>query len=267
MAAVRRSVAAGLATFLTASAPGASGADVEIVRKCVEENAPRKSSVMEVVLETWEVGRRSSEARLRLYWRRLPDGERRLLIRFLAPEDLENSAVLVEGTRSPRPRVHLYLPDFGKPQRITSREQLEGFLGRAGLGIDELATIFDPVAAEELRLLDAEAGVDGRLGWEIETRAADAERARYARTSTFVDRELCVPLRARFFDSYDRLARTLSVEPAQVKKESGSWIPREFVFADVESSLETVVRVRSVEVDVPLAPSLLTPEAMDATAN
>lgn len=243
-------------------APGNARADEDAVRACVEHNAPQRSSVMEISLNSRIGGEASSVTRFKLYWRKLANGERRVMLRFLEPPDLANTAVLVEGVREKRPRVHLYLPDFGKPQRLTSRGQLESFLGRAGLGLAEIAVLLDPVGGADLRVLDEGAVVDGRAGWEIELRTAGDEGTRYARTQVFVDRDFCVPLRARFFDGQDRLVRLLLVEPGRVRREAASWIPRELLFRDPHNESETLVRVERVEVDVPLAPSLLTVGAM-----
>jgi hypothetical protein len=56
----------------------------------------------------------------------------------------------------------------------------------------------------------------------------------------------------------------MRVDPARVSREADSWIPRELIFRDPKDDVVRSLRIDGVEVDVPLAPSLLTLEALDA---
>lgn len=241
----------------------AEGIDVDAVRACVAANAPKRSSVLAATLST----EGEPPIRFKLYWRRLADGERRALIRFAAPEDVAGSAVLLQGLGEARPRVHLYLPDLGRPQRVTSREQLTRFLGRADLGIEEIGLLLDPVGDPTLRLVDPARDVEGRTAWLLEASGSAEEGVRYARTLTFVDHQLCAPLRAEFYEPGEGPPRTMRADPARFTREAESWIPRELVFGGPNGAAPRTLRIDEVEVDVPLAASLLTVGALaDPTA-
>ena len=249
---------------LLLAAPVDAAESIEHVRECVRANAPRSSVVLEVSLQTRDAKGESAPTRLKLYWRRLPNGERRALIRFSAPEELAGSAVLLQGLGDARPRVFLYLPELGKPQQVLSRDQLTRFLGRADLGLEELSLLLDPVGDPNLRLLDGAPAVDGRPAWAFEWQAAEGEHPHYVRTITFIDQKLCVPLRAEFYEADADRPREMRVDPARVSREADSWIPRELIFRDPKDDVVRSLRIDGVEVDVPLAPSLLTLEALDA---
>lgn len=236
--------------------------DLETVKRCVEENAPRVSTRLQLTLRVQDAEGERSESRFRLFWRRLEGGEQKALIRFAAPEDLANAAVLVEGITEKRPRVHLYLPDLGKPQRVTSREQLEGFLGPADLGVEEIRFLLDPVGDERHRLLDAPGDVEGRPAWVLESMPDEDVKGRYARTLTFVDQELCIPLRAELYEADDREPRVLRIDPSRVSRQAEAWVPRELVFRDPGRGSVTTLSIDEAEVDVPIAPSLLTIRAL-----
>ena len=263
MAALRHAYTALLSALLFA-APAEAAESMEQVRECVRANAPRSAVVLEVSLQTRDAKGESAPTRLKLYWRRLPDGEQRVLIRFSAPEELEGSAMLLQGLGDARPRVHIYLPDLGKPQQVSSREQLTRFLGRADLGLEEIALLLDPVGDAKLRLLDGAKAVDGRPAWAFEWRAAEGEHPHYVRTVTFVDQRLCIPLRAELYEADADAPRVMRVDPAQVSREANSWIPHELIFRDPKDDVVRSLRIDGVEVDVPLAPSLLTVEALSA---
>ncbi len=81
---------------------------------------------------------------------------------------------------------------------------------------------------------------------------------------TFVDRTLCVPLRAEFYDGEGQLTRLLQVDPTLVTREADSWIARGLIFheGEDETGASTTLRIDEVEVDIPLAPSLLTVPAL-----
>jgi hypothetical protein len=234
------------------------GSDLDHVRACVAANTPRRSSVLAATLSA----EGEPEIRFKLYWRRLADGERRALIRFAAPEDLQGSAVLLQGIGDPRPRVHLYLPDLGKPQRVTSREQLTRFLGRADLGIEEIGLLLDPVGDPTLRVVDAAREIEGRLVWLLEASSDAAEGVRYVRTLTFVDHQLCAPLRAEFYEEGGGEPRLMHADPARFTREAEAWIPRELVFHGRNGDATRTLRIEEAEVDVPLAASLLTIRAL-----
>jgi hypothetical protein len=257
-----RAVLLGVLLLLAERTQAADG--IERVRECVRANAPQSSIVLGIDLQARDPNGESETTRMKLYWRRLPDGERRALLRFSAPEELAGSAVLLQGLGEARPRVYLYLPDLGKPQQVLSREQLTRFLGRAGLGVEELTILLDPVGDPNLRLVDIPPAANGRPAWALEWRAPEGEHPYYVRTVVFIDQELCVPLRAEFYEAGAESPREMSVDPARVSREADSWIPREFLFRDPKDDIVRSLRVEDVEVDVPLAPSLLTVQALEA---
>ena len=249
------------AACMGAAALPVSAADVDSVRQCVEGNAPRLSSVQVLSLAVREPDEERPASRMKLTWRRLPDGERRILLRFVTPPDLAGAAVLVQAKGGPRPVVYLQLPDLDRPQRVTNHTQFEGFLGAADLGLDELRQLLDPLGGSTLRLVEAAGRHAGREVWVVEERRDDAD-ARYPRIVTYVDQEYCLPLRAEFYDEEGVLARLLRVDPARVTREAESWMPLELVFTDPETGHESVLRVEELEVDVPIAPGLLTRRAL-----
>lgn len=243
------------------AAPAA--ADMRDVRNCVEENMPRRSIVQELTLRVQEAsGEETFSARFRLYWRRLAGDERRILLRFTAPDDLKGAAVLVQ-TRPGRERhVYLYLPEMGKPRRVMSRGQLDTFLGQANLGIEELELLLDPVRSKRKKLLPQSRDVEGRRTWVLEERNSGGADSRYARTLTFIDREYCIPVRAELFGADGSTKKVLSVDVATVTREVESWVPRNLIFHDLERNSDTVLQVDDITVDSEFSPALLTVEAL-----
>lgn len=244
-----------LAAVLLTTAP--AHADVESVRACVEANTPRISTVQKLDVRVEQGGELSVQAGLTLYWRKLPDGEHRILLRFREPEDLAHAGILIEGRPGSRPKVHMYLPGQGEPRRVTSRSQLEGFLGRLHIGIEELELLLDPIGGDEVAVLPDPPDLDGRAVWALEERTEGGDDARFSRTLILVDRERCIPLRAELYGEEDEPIRVLDVDVGSLERIVESWVPRRLVFRDPARGTETVIHVEDVEVDVPFSPALL----------
>jgi hypothetical protein len=261
VAAVKRLV--GLICAFGLAAPGFA-LEVEDARRCIAANAPQTSLVMRIGLALEHQGRELSATRFQLLWLRVDTGEQRALMRFQTPADLAGASLLMVLRDGRSPLVDLLLPELGQPQRISSREQLDGFLGRAGLGSEEVGVLLDPLAIASGTLLSDAASMDGRPAWQIERRSPEGEPGRYARTVSYIDRETCVPLRVEFYDRADRLRKRLLVPRAEVSQVSYSWQPRRWIFEDAAGGSRSVLNVEEVELDRPLAARMLTRRALTA---
>jgi hypothetical protein len=229
---------------------------VAAVRACVRANVPRLSAVQTLSLSVQEPGEERSESRAKLTWRRLSNGSQRVLVRYLAPEDLSGAALLVELGSGP-PVVHLYLPDLGDPQRVYDEQQVAGFLGQSELDVSELGWLFQEAGRSEVRLLDVPIEHEGRSVWSLQANSAKDAETRFTRVGALVDREWCLPLEVAFHGEEGPRKR-LRVAPADVRREGAHWVPRAIELEDVEAGSRSRLTVDSIELDVSLAPGLLT---------
>jgi hypothetical protein len=249
-----------LAVLLTGVSP--SAADLEAMRRCVESNAPRTSSVQTVVVRKQDAEGLVSEMRTKVYWRRFQDGHRRILVRMQAPEELAGAGVLVIAPPEGKPEVHLYLPEIGKPRRIYSAEQLQGLLGQSGIQLEEIERVLDLVRRPGLRLLAESAELAGRRVWVVEVPSEGDLSSPPERLLGFVDHEYCLPLRVEFYGQDNQPRKLLRADPAEFTREAESWVPRLLVIEDLVEGSQSTFRVDSIEVDIPIAPGLLTVKAL-----
>jgi hypothetical protein len=250
----------GLALLLAGSSP--SAADVEAMRSCLESNAPRASSVQTLVMRVQDAEGLVSETRAKVYWRRFQDGHRRILVRMEAPEELAHAGVLVIAPPKGNPEVHLYLPEIGRPRRIYSPDQLQGILGQSGIQLEEVERVLDLARRPGLRLLAESSELAGRRVWVVEARSEGNESSPPERLVGFVDHEYCLPLRVEFYGQNGQPRKLLRADPARVTREAESWVPRLLVVEDLVEGSQSTFRVDSIEVDVPIAPGLLTVKAL-----
>jgi outer membrane lipoprotein-sorting protein len=233
-------------------------AELGVVRACLESNAPRLSSVQRLVVEARDSLGRVSESRAKLYWRRLLDGEQRLLVRMEAPDDLAGVALLVIARSAQRPSVHLYLPELDETRRVYSPEDVPPVLG-GDVPIEEMRRLVDLTDHTTLRLLD-ESELDGHRVWVVEARPNAVSN--YQRIVALVDQRYCLPLRLEFFGDEEEPLRRMRVDPEQLTRAAESWMPQRLVVEDLRGGSQLTVKIVSLEVDVPLAPSLLTVKAL-----
>jgi len=233
-------------------------ADLGAIRSCLESNAPRLSSVQRLVVQARDSLGRISESRAKLYWRRLADGHQRLLLRMEAPDDLAGVALLVVGRPDERPSVHLYLPELDETRRVYSSEEVQPVLG-GELPLEEMRRLVNLTDHTTLRLL-GESELEGHRVWVVEARPNGFSS--YERIVALVDQRYCLPMRLEFFGIEDRPLRRMRVDPEQVTRAAESWMPRRLVIEDLREGSQLTVNIVSLEVDIPLAPSLLTVKAL-----
>jgi hypothetical protein len=250
----------GLAVLLTGSPP--SAADVEAMRSCMESNAPRTSSVQTLVVRTRDAEGLVSETRAKVYWRRFEDGHRRILVRIQAPEELAHAGVLVIAPPEGNPEVHLYLPEAGRPRRIYSPDQLQGLLAQSSIQLEEVERVLELARRPGLRLIAESSELTGRRVWVVEARSEGDGSSPPERLLGFVDHEYCLPLRVEFYGQNGQPRKLLYVDPARVTREAESWVPRSVVVEDLVEGSRSTFRVDSIEVDIPIAPGLLTVKAL-----
>jgi hypothetical protein len=78
----------------------------------------------------------------------------------------------------------------------------------------------------------------------------------------FIDHEYCLPLRVEFYGQNGHPRKLLHADPARVTREAESWVPRLLVVEDLVEGSQSTFRVDSIEVDIPIAPGLLTVKAL-----
>jgi hypothetical protein len=253
---------AGAAFAATMTGSSTSPADVEAIRGCAEANVPRTSSVQTVVLRTEDAEGLVSEMRARVYWRRFRDGHRRILVRMQAPDELARAGVLAILPREGKPEVHLYLPEIGEPRRIYSPDQLQDLLGKSGIQLEEIEPLLDLARRPGLRLVAESSVLGGRPVWVVEALSEGDGASPQERMLGFVDHEYCLPLLIEFYGENGRPRKLLRADPARVTRESETWVPRLLFVEDLTLGSRSTFRVDSIEVDMPIAPGLLTVKAL-----
>jgi hypothetical protein len=125
--------------------------------------------------------------------------------------------------------------------------------------------VLDMARRPGLRLVAESSELAGRQVWVVEARSEGNGSSPPERLLGFVDQEYCLPLRVEFYGQNGQPRKLLRVDPAQVTREAESWVPRLLVVEDLVEGSQSTFRVDSIEVDIPIAPGLLTVKALPGT--
>lgn len=226
--------------------------DVSRIESCVRRNLPERSSRQAVRFRAVDRLGSARVSQAEILWHRFAGGPR-ALVRFLAPDELEGSALLLVQSED-RADIFLYLPELEGVRRVTGRK-VAGALFGTDFSYEDVERLLGLYAeGGSRRLPDAE--VDGREAWVLESRPSRGGESQYARVVSYVDRRTCVPLRIDLFERDDRLRKVLKVPRQRVERRGTGWLPTLVLMKDLVETTYTELIVDDVILDVELSHKL-----------
>lgn len=185
----------------------------------------------------------SKERKLIRYVRTGADDLDKMLVRFQAPRDVENTALLTWEARDGNDDQWLYLPSVKKPKRIAASGKKNRFMG-TDFAYEDLRP--ESLAVHTYTLAGSEA-VDGAECWMIEATPATERQAAdsgYARRKLWIRKDTYLTVKREFYDKQNRLEKVeLHRKPVNV---TGTvWRANEVEMRDVQAGTRTVVTVDS----------------------
>jgi hypothetical protein len=237
-----------LTTPVLASAADIASMSVDDIKTCVEKAGPQRSSIQSALMKTVKRGT-VSESEVKFYWKKFDDGLSRAVLRFFAPPDLRGSALLViEKAGDAESDVFMYVPEFRSVRRITTG-MMSGSMFGTDFSYEEFERLYG--LAQELetkRLADAE--VEGRPSFVIESTPRNDDDSAYARIVQYVEQARCVPIRTEFFATSAEPVKVLSIDPGKLRQIGEAWLPALVEMKDVEEGSQTTLVMGKTEVDV-----------------
>lgn len=257
---VRRLLAAWPLVALLAPS-GVSAKTLAELEQCAKANLPERSSVQRISIEAVDRRGARSVSNATVYWRRFDDGLSRVLLRVTAPENLRGAGVLVLE-KAGRNDLFMYLPDFRKVRRVTTR-----MVGSALFGTDFSNEDFERMQGivdhGQRTLRPGDQKLEGRPVYVVEETLPKDGTWAYSRVLLYVDPASCVPLRIEGFDLHDALRKVIETEPASIREQEGVFIASEVRAEDLQERTHSVLRVEAVEFEVELADDLFSQRALE----
>lgn len=198
----------------------------------------------------------SKERRLANYALTPPDQLSKTLIRFLAPRDIENTALMTWEGRDGDDDQWLYLPATRKPKRIASSGKKNRFMG-SDFAYEDLRP--ENLALHTYTLVGREP-VDGQACFVVEAVPASERYAAdsgYSRRRLWIREDIYLTVKQDYFDKRGRLEKT-ALGRRFVNVKASAWRADELEMHDVQANTRTLLHTERRAVDQGLADSFFT---------
>ena len=230
---------------------------VEEIQDCASRNLPQDSSVQTVVLRAHDRTGALTEMRAKIYWKRFEDGFSRVLLRFSDPPDMRGSALLLIQKKEAND-MFMYLPELQRVKRVTGH-MMQGSMFGTDFSYEEFERL-QGLEAEQFvaqRLPDEDVG--GRPAYVIQTVPKDGlppeQIPSYERIVTWIDRQLCVPLKVEFQERGAQVRKRLQADPAAIEKSGERHLARRMEIVDLRDETRTEIVVEEIELEAKISPS------------
>lgn len=227
----------------------------EIMRKQRDQHRLSDEEEVQVLRLVSKAGA-VKERKLALYTLAGAEDLRKSLIRFLAPRDIENTALLTWEARDGNDDQWLYLPATRKPKRIASSAKKNQFMG-TDFAYEDLRP--ENLGVHRYTSVGSEA-VDGRECFVIEAVPATDRQAAdsgYSRRKLWIDKGNLVALKREYYDRQGKLAK-VELRRRPVRVTADVWRVDEVEMQDVQNGTKTVLLVESRRFNVGLKDSFFT---------
>jgi hypothetical protein len=176
----------------------------------------------------------------------------RILVRFMSPNDIKGTGLLVWEHPAAEDERFLYLPALGRVRRIAATEQQDSFVGSdlsyediGGRDVEEYTYTFLQQDASWV-------APDGRAhpAWMLESRARD-QQAPYPRIVSLVRKDNFVVMVADLYNRRDEREKRLDVR--RLERIDGIWTPMEIVMVNGVQRTRTELIVNAVRYNTGLS--------------
>jgi len=176
-----------------------------------------------------------------------PDDLNKILVRFLAPRDVENTTLLTWEAKDGNDDQWLYLPATKKPKRIASSGKKNRFMG-TDFSYEDLLP--DNLSLHRYTLAGRES-VDGQECFVVEAVPATGRQAAdtaYSKRRIWIRTDNHAVSKREYYDRQGRLEK-VETKRKLVNVKGSAWRADETEMHDVLQGTKTMVRIESRVVD------------------
>jgi hypothetical protein len=171
----------------------------------------------------------------------------KILVRFLAPRDVENTGLLTWEGKDGNDDQWLYLPSVKKPKRIAASGKKNRFMG-TDYAYEDLRP--ESIAVNKYTLIGSEP-VDGQDCFVIEAVPATERQANdsgYSRRKLWVRKDTSMTIKREYYDKQGKLEKVETLRKL-VHVKGSIWRANEIEMRDAQNGTTTVIVVESRTTD------------------
>jgi outer membrane lipoprotein-sorting protein len=180
----------------------------------------------------------------------------KILLRFTAPRDVENTGLLTWEAKDGDDTQWLYLPATGKPKRIASGGKKNKFMG-TDFTFEDLRP--ENLKAHKYELKGSEA-VDGQDCYVVEALPAtdkDLTDSSYSKRKLWIRKDNYYTVKKEYYDKNNQLLK-VETHRKLVNVKGSVWRADEIEMADVQGGTKTLTLIEKRAIDKGLKDSLFT---------
>ncbi|MEK6683648.1 MAG: outer membrane lipoprotein-sorting protein [Nitrospirota bacterium] len=185
----------------------------------------------------------------------------KILIRFLAPRDVENSGLLTWEAKDGNDDQWLYLPAAKKTKRIASSGKKNRFMG-TDFAFEDLRP--ENLAVHTYNLVGSEI-VDGQDCFVIEAIPANekqAEESGYSKRKLWIRKDIYYTVKRDYYDKKGQLEK-VQTDRNLINVKGSIWRVNEIEMRDVQAGTKTVVVIEARAQEKGLKDSLFTEAGLE----
>ena len=213
------------------------------------------SLIQESTLVSGDRGGNAQESRFKMWFQDLRDAEAeqprgtiiaKTLVQYTHPFDIRYSGYLILSRLDEVNDQFVYLSSQRRVKRVNLR-------GEAVFGTDFSFEDILPRQIEDAdykRLGDEPA--NGSDCFVIEATPKDHSQSEYSRLRIYIDKQRNVPLVTRYWDNRDVEVKELRVEPKQIEKIEGVWVPKHLTMRHLKLDSYTILELDQLDPNPPL---------------
>ncbi|MFP6623693.1 MAG: outer membrane lipoprotein-sorting protein [Myxococcota bacterium] len=213
------------------------------------------SFIQESTLISGDRGGNAQESRFKMWFQDLRDAEAeqptgtliaRTLVQYTHPFDIRYSGYLILSKLDAVNDQFVYLSSQRRVKRVNLR-------GEAVFGTDFSFEDILPRQIEDAdykRLGDEPA--NGSDCFVIEATPKDHSQSEYSRLRIYIDKQRNVPLVTRYWDNRQVEVKELRVEPKQIEKIEGVWVPKHLTMRHLKLDSYTILELEELDPNPPL---------------
>ena len=210
---------------------------------CLKKNLPQTTALQSLHFRVADRTGEGIEIQSKLWWRRFDDGRSRAMLRVLAPPDYRGSALLLIERKSGSD-MFLFLPELGKPRRMTS-QAFSGSLFGSDFTYEDFQQVMGVQRGGSSVSLPAEE-LDGMPVHVLEQHPDPEQGSAYERIVTYVTHEPCVPVKTELYEAGGRLRKVLRTDVTKLLELDGLRLPGSLRMEDLLNQSSTVLEIDEV---------------------
>lgn len=216
-------------------------AAVEDIRACMSNNFVDRGSLRDIGLQTTDREGKISQLKMRLFWKPSKDGDARLNLRVLEPEDLKGSSYLmVESTAGEA--LYYYLPASDKVQKLSGGDASRPLWG-TDFSYGELKQV-QGLLATGVTVRKPDQKLGERPVFVLET--ATAGDANYQKVTSYVDRASCVLLKSEFVAKNGKPRKVLEADVSTLTSIDIYWFVLGYTMKDLKQNTQTKLTLSDI---------------------